>query len=331
MCTLKTVHSKGYSINKAVSVGVPMGTLLTLLFFYDINNPSLWLILIVMTHTLGYVHFTLGFKFQLEAILKSKNEKKLYIFYLLTLVGLIVSLLGIVTGNIALLALIAIGYFLLHGVLNEVTVMERQFGYAPQRSLIVPLVFYLLPFFLLSLSHPSFFFTPQLEFLNPPPEVALTILQQIVTINFLQFISLISLVLFCLLVPLRLIAQRYYISGIAILLITFVTAYVYLDIRPINYVVLYFLLLSYHFISWSLYFFQIYKQKFPERLPRYISHHLIVLLPLVLLSISSYMHSSLEMLHDIAFNGLLFITFAMVHNTTSLLNEPWLQKFVGGG
>ncbi len=317
-----------YSINKAISVGAPLGLLFVFLFFFSINNPVLWLILIVITHTLGYVHFILGFKYQLQAIIKSNNTQKFFFFWILTGIGLLVSFIGIVSGYIALLSIIAIGYFLIHGVLNEVTVMEKQFGHGPARSLMLPLVFYLLPFFLLSLTHPSFFFTPQLQFLNPPPEMAVSILQEIITIDLLQGVSAVCLLLFCILVPFRLLWQGSYIAGSAILFTTFISAYVFLDVKPINYVVLYFILLSYHFISWSLYFYQVYRRKFPERIPRYIAHHSIVLIPLVLLSLLAITNSSVAAVHTIVFNGLLFITFAMVHNTTSLLNEEWFQKLV---
>lgn len=319
---------RDYGINKAVSIGSPLLIFFGLLFLFPINDPTLWLILIVITHTLGYTHFVLGFWYQFGAIRRSKNKIHLQWFILLTAVALTISFVSIVTGQLAVLAVIAIGYFLFHGSLNEVTVMEKQFGYAPQRSLMVPLGLYLLPFFLLSLSHPSFFFTPQLEFLNPPPEIAVNLLEQIVTLNVLEIAALVCLGLFSIFVPFRLLWQGSVKAGFAILFITALTAYSFLQVYPINYIVLYFLLLSYHFISWSLYFYQVYQQKSPERIPRYLRHHAVIIVPLVAVSVGASVSPLFSVPHDLVFNGALFITFAMIHNTTSLLNETWFQNII---
>ncbi len=319
---------RDYGINKAVSIGSPLLIFFGLLFLFPFDDSTLWLILIVITHTLGYTHFVLGFWYQLGAIRRSKNNLHLQWFFLLTAMALAVSVGSVVTGQLAMLAVIAIGYFLFHGALNEVTVMEKQFGYAPQRSLMVPLGLYLLPFFLLSLSHPSFFFTPQLDFLNPPPEIAVNLLEQIVTLNVLEIAALVCLGLFSILVPLRLLWQGSIKAGVTILFVTALSAYSFLQVYPINYIVLYFLLLSYHFISWSFYFYQIYQQKFPERIPRYLRHHAVIVVPLVVLSVGASVSPVFSVPHDLVFNGVLFITFAMIHNTTSLLNETWFQNMI---
>jgi hypothetical protein len=92
---------------------------------------------------------------------------------------------------------------------------------------------------------------------------------------------------------------------------------------------LYFLALTPHFISWSYYFYQTFRTQAPERISRYVRDHVLIFVPLVVLSVASVYFPTVHTVHQYVFNGVLFITFAMVHNTTSLLNETWFKKLVG--
>ena len=281
-----------------------------------------------MAHTLGYVHFSLGYVYQTKSLLRQQVRKPFLWFGALTGSAIIVSSIFVWLGLLPLLSIIAIAYFLFHGACNETTMMERQLGFAPSLSMMISFTFFLLPFFLLSLTHPSFFFTPQLTFLNPPPETTVTLLSQVVTLDILQIISLISLALFCVLVPLRLVYQGRIWAGVNIMLVTLCMAVFLILVYPLHYVMLYFFALTPHFISWSYYFYQTFREKSPDRIPRYVRDHLFVLLPLVALSIASWYLPAVHTVQQYVFNGVVFVTFAMVHNTTSLLNETWFKKLV---
>jgi hypothetical protein len=318
-----------YAQNKAVSLGLPFLFLFTLLLSFNINDPSLWWVLVVTAHTLGYVHFTLGFFYQCNSLYKKQAYKKMVWLFILTASAVAFSVACIMAGYLSLLAIIAILYFITHGTLNELTLMQNQVGFAPKASMFLPLIFYVTPFFLLSLPHPSFFFTPQLEFLNPPPTVAITYLSAVVSIDILVLVSIALLSLFIILVPGRLFFQKLYKESLIIFSVTVLTFFAFLFTQPLNYVVLYFIVLSFHFISWSVYFGQVYKNKKPEKLPQYIRHHAYILVPLLVLSVGAFVHfkEAVE-IHQVVFNGMIFITFAMVHNTTSLLNETWFLRIV---
>jgi hypothetical protein len=318
-----------YARNKIVSLGAPFLILIFLLGFYSSSSPQLWWILIVTAHTFGYVHFILGYFYQAKGVAR-KNNFRLWVWLgILTVGGISISLLGIVTNQVPLLSIFAIGYFLVHGALNETTLMQQQLGYAPKRRYMVPLAFYIFPFFLLSLTHPSFFFTPTLEFLNPPPTATITLLEAVITIDFLQGITLVSFLLFFLAVPARLFWSGRYLMGLSITVITGLTVWSLWFDYPLNYAILYFVALSFHFISWSYFFFQKYTAEAPDRVPRYLRDHACILVPLFLLSVTSGVSSQLDSVHEYVFNGVLFVTFAMIHNTTSLLNEDWFKRLVG--
>ena len=318
-----------YGQNKILSIGFPFGTLLILLSFFQPDDPLLWWILVVMAHTLGYVHFGLGYLYQLKSILRKPEVLPFVWFGLLTVGAIVVSEVFIWLGFLPLLSIIAIAYFLFHGACNETTLMERQIGYSPTLSLMIPFTFFLFPFFLLSLTHPSFFFTPQLTFLNPPPTTTVTLLSNVITLDVLQILALISLALFCVFVPLRLIYQKRFWAGVSIGAITLCMAFFLVKVYPLHYVMLYFVALTPHFISWSYYFYQTYREQAPEQIPHYVRDHVFILLPLVALSIASVYIPVVQTVHQYVFNGVLFVTFAMVHNTTSLLNEVWFKRLIG--
>ena len=318
-----------YQLNKTVSIGVPVSFLIVCLFIFDFNSPSLWWLLIIVTHTLGYTHFILGYVYQYRSFKKNPNKKMLHLFIILTLIAILFSLFFIINNLFALLAVIAIGYFITHGVLNEVTQMKEFMNISPRISDMVPLIFYVLTFFLFSLTHPSFFFTPELVFLNPTPEKALVMLNQIISIESIIFLACTSCILFFITMPGKMIYQGNYQAGLIITAVAFSTFGILYFLQPLSYVVLYFLALSYHFISWGVFILQKFSLHSPERIPRYVLEHLYIFVPLTLLPLLLLANvSSVQTIQVFIFNGMFFVVLAMIHNTTSLLNEDWFKKFL---
>ncbi len=318
-----------YQVNKTVGLGVPVLVLLLGLALFAPNDISLWWWLIVFTHTLGLMHFILGYVYQQRAITRQQNQRKLFTLYFLTLLAVAFALVFIVTGNIALLAVIAVGYFVLHGTLNEHSMMEKQLGYAPSISYIAPFVLYITPFFLLSLTHPSFFFNATLDFYNPGPAEAVRLLNETISLDVLWFLSLLMHGLFIYLVPLRLLRERMYLPATITLVLVLTALWVFYAAQPLNYVFLYAIALSYHFVSWSVYYWQVFRQHAPTRIPSYLWHHLIILLPLI--SISVLVASGVpgfEGAHNALFDGRIFLILAMVHNTTSFINDRWFADWL---
>ncbi len=318
-----------YQINKAVGLGIPLLILGFALTITNPNDPQLWWILIVITHTLAYMHFLLGYFYQFKMVRRSRNKTMMISLLGLTAVSLLFTLAFVLINATSLMAIIAIWYFILHGTLNEHTLIKQQFPNAPEAKYFLPFFLYLSPFFLLSLEHPSFFFTPRLEFLNPAPEVAINWLSNIVSLDFLWLSSLLFFGAFIVLVPLRLIYNRSYTAGFLILAITLATIVTFNDARPLNYIILYFIALSYHFLSFSFHFLQRYIKERPQLIPTYLFHHFLIIAPFLVVTLlinSGIPH--IRELHWFLFDGKIFLFLAMVHNTTSLLNEEWFRTFV---
>lgn len=321
---------QAYGWNKTISLGIPLLILLFGLLLFDENDTRLWWILIVITHSLGYIHFILGYVYQYRSLRRQGSRKKFLIFSLMTVVATLFALWFIYIEQIALLAIVAVGYFVIHGTLNELTLMNDQMGFAPKPELLLPFVLYITPFFLYSVTHPAFFYNSKFEFSNPSPDTTVQLLERTLSIELVFLLALFMLLLFLVLVPFRLLMQGHFVAGGVILAVTLLSSYTLVAERPFNYVFLYFIALSYHFISWSLYFYQKFSVSAPERVTDYVRHHLYLGVPLILLSVGAYLAplGSLHLVHMAVFNGLLFLIMAMIHNTTSFLNEKWFLKLI---
>ena len=318
-----------YQLNKTISIGIPLLFLLCCLSIFDFNNPSLWWLLIIVAHTLGYTHFILGYLYQYRSLKRVSDKKSLQIFYVLTLVAILFSLIFIFTNLFPLLAVIAIGYFIFHGVLNEVTQMKEFMDISPRVSDLIPLLFYLLTFFLFSLMHPSFFFTPELVFLNPTPDMAVTMMNQIISTKFIHILAIVCAVLFFITMPGKLFFQGRFLASLVIATVAISTFGILFYMQPLSYVFLYFLALSYHFISWGVFILQKFLQRAPERIPQYVLAHVYILVPLsALLVLLIGNVPTVNSLQIFIFNGVIFVVMAMIHNTTSLLNEDWFKKII---
>jgi hypothetical protein len=316
-----------YAFNKLISLGVPLLFLAFVRIWYPFSSPTLWWIVIIFAHTLGYAHFALGFYYQASGLTRRRVWRRLTVLPILLVVAAAGSWFMIALGQLTYFSIFAVGYFILHGSLNEHTLMVRQLPKAPPAKYIVPLVFFIIPFFFLALPHPSFFFTPQFVFLNPAPGTALRYILGVMPPVVLATIVYASWGIFMLLVPVRMVIDRHLRSGVVVFVLALMTMQLGLQSAPINYAIIYFVLLSYHFISFSLFFYQEYQARQPQRIPAYVRDHFIVVTPFIALSLAAFYHVGQgASIHQTVFNGEIFLTLSMIHITTSLLNEQWFCK-----
>jgi len=141
--------------------------------------------------------------------------------------------------------------------------------------------------------------------------------------------ALLFFVAYIVLVPLRLILNKSYSAGFLILLVVLATIAVFYTKQPLNYVFLYFIALSYHFISWSFYFLQRFVTNSPERVAKYLWHHILVLAPFLAVTfLLIYNIPYMQGLHGFLFDGKIFLVLSMVHITTSLINEEWFTAWL---
>ena len=99
---------------------------------------------------------------------------------------------------------------------------------------------------------------------------------------------------------------------------------------PLYYVYLFHLFLSYHFIVWSIVFYQKYRSTNPERVRAYLLHHAVVFVPLLVL-FGLYFMSDADVVQSVGtavFDIRTFLTVSFLHITVSFMNEPWFKSLL---
>lgn len=325
-CSVYTEFMHDYIVSKVISLGIPMVLIAGAMLWVGVATDYWWF-LVMVTIALGYVHFVGGFYYQLKALARSSFAVRYFVaFVVLTVVSVAISLLAITNGYIPELSVGVIGFFLLHGALNEKTLLMMQTGVA------VPLVHFLLlaagMLFLMiaSLAHPSFFFTPELTFTTLSHTAALAGASALLGADPFVF----ARVGFALLLLLALFALWYMAASWRIVLLYGLTIAGFIVVmhifRPVNFVFLYCLYLSYHFIVWSVVFWQKYRTV-PTRFHEYLLVHaaLVAFLLFAALPAQNGIH---EMISVSVYNSAVFVTFAFIHISVSFLNEPWAKRFI---
>jgi hypothetical protein len=290
------------------------------------DTPTAWRIVLMITIVYGYTHFIVGGYFQLRGFARRKKPLREYtVFGVLVLCSLLIVSMFYLTNTMMFFGVMLILYFVLHGYMNEGTLFLRQTGLQPPHSIFAFFALWFGGVSMFALMHPSAFFTATFEFLSP----GLVLYYR--DILFGQFFSIMQGVGWAALVlgyGILLASYRStpYKKATSIVLLGSIplTAWVILS-GPLPYMYLYYFLLAYHFTSWMmLYGIQFVKEKSSNRLPFFALHGAIILLFVIPLLPAFELDAVALML----FNFYIHITFSMLHNTTSLMNEVWFRNLL---
>lgn len=298
------------------------------------STQQIWEYLIYLHMITGYAHFVLGFGYQYNSMRREeKGNRRFFLLYLLSFIFSIVFYLFSVNPLTALTAVTLTAlYFLFHGILNEKTIFERV------SSVSMKSVFYSVPLFLSilylnSLSHSSIAFDLDFNFIfsETPSRIAeasnYIIFFENGTKIFYLFVSVVLLYL----------ARKAWkesdrisvgvllagVIGSGLLLIFF---------SPLSFIFILSLLLTYHFVTWAIYYLQVFyrDKKRKSRYMRYVVNSVVVhvvFLLLVCAKAGVIAIPSMEWLYDFLFSIPVFLSFTFMHITTSMINESWVKKY----
>ena len=227
--------------------------------------------------------------------------------------------------------LFVIMYFVVHGFLNERTILRVQVGHTLPYLYVIGLAVFSIGLFYGSLVHSSFFFDSSLSFYTLSEEMRQRSIERYIGID-PKVISLGLLSLGTLMVALSIPAMRMLrktLIGTALVLLALSAAF--FVFYPLNYIYLFHLFLTYHFIVWSIVFYQKYRTSAPERVPSYVRHHAYVLGGCALL-LALFVSTESGVLHSVGavvFDARTFLTVSCVHITVSFMNEAWFKRMLG--
>jgi len=314
---------------RAWSVFIPLVLILVSAIFFP-DNKNYWIFLLVVAMITGYTHFFIGTFYQVKSIYRNENSRILFIAFIL--IAILSFLLGqglIRIGYSIPLGMFTLTYFVLHVLLNEHTFLN-QAQYKVTYPIMLSVLPLLVPLFFMSLTHPSFFYTFDLQYNQLSVDEQLSILSKFISVPTLQMFSIVIALFFLFSAP-NIFYKRFGLKAgllMGLLGLTVLTV-VSLNI-PVNFVYMVHGVLVFHFILMSLIFYKPIKEKGESALRKYINLHLYLLIPLILLSVIHYFpHLEYKIIDNIfsaTFNFGFFLTISLTHISVSFLNEPWFRK-----
>ena len=319
-----------YVLAKVIALGIPSALIAYGFLAWQGPQQDYWWFLLVVTMILGYTHFWLGFYYQLRAFRRFTHAKRAYLaFFILTIVSLAVCYALIHSDYLALLATIVIGYFLIHGGLNENTILTLQTGYKLPLALYMVFATTMMTILYGSITHASYFFNQYLAFLPMFPAGREWAIEQGIGMDAATLplitgvLSILGAIYVILMYPN--VRRQTIVPLVFCVSVIFITYFWY----PLSYVHWFHLALSYHFIVWSLVFLFKYQKERPALVPSFVGLHLIFLVGLIALAATGTADSTDQewWLYALVFNTSVSATISFVHISTSFLNEDWIKRY----
>ena len=312
------------------SLLVPLTFVAISAFMYP-HNTNFWIFLLIVAMVTGYTHFFVGTIYQIRGLKRNENSIKLLIvFVLIAVASFLIGQIMIEAGYLIILSLFTLFYFMLHVLVNEHRFLKNtryQVSYPTMLSLLLLFI----PSFFMSINHPSFYYTFDLEYPIFTVFEQKEILSEAVSIFALKAISMTMAILFVIIAPYIFYKRFGFWFSFLIGIIGLIMTLAVVTNLPINFVYMVHGVLVFHFVLLSLIFYKSIRAKGVVALREYIKLHLLVLIPLSLLVILFYIPSSQSVLEDpfkIIFNFGTFLTISLSHISVSFLNEPWFKKLL---
>jgi len=319
-----------YINNKIISIGIPVLLMLFGTFVWSGQVESYWWFLIIFTMILGHTHFLLGFQYQFRHLLKQQNSKKgILIFFFLVVFSIIFCTSFILNGMYNILDLIMVSIFILHGTLNENTMIEEHTKYSLPILVLLFTAVGNIALFFTSLPHRSVFFTPFLDFIHVPRSIDLLSIIWNYHIKY-EHVLIGMFTLFVLLGIYTYLKCKKYRKFVVItaLVISAASLVSLSPYGPLNYVYLLLLYLTYHFITWSIFMYHKIKNYTHMSMSLYMYRH--VYMVIIILFLIYIGQSNIEVPMSDIFKYLassyMFATMAMLHIITALMNEKWFKN-----
>lgn len=319
---------KQYLSHKSISIGTVLAVTAISFLMFPNEEMSRWYVLLLTLTVFGYSHYVVGGFYQLSSFTRKRKIVRHYVvFAALALVSAGMCYMFIRAGNSNLLAFIVIGYFILHGFLNEITLFERQTGRHANRMTLAALVLVILALTTSAVGHASWFFTPDLKFIeltgaaiqsyltnDPIPQTARIIAATAMVAAFILQLTVCAR------------SSKEYRIAHFVILVTFVAAGLLIVWwYPLHYIFVLAALLLYHFVVWFLFYFTHFQSHMPERLPQYLWLHAIVIVPFIFLVFPGPLG---EFVDTYILNSYTFLTLTAIHISVSFMSEPWFRQVV---
>lgn len=313
-----------YIANKLYSF---LGVLICIAATYAMfgNTVQQWQAILLSIIVFGYGHFLLGFYYQIKGFFRKPNPWQYvssFIFLTLFSVGLSFTLFYYV-GFVAAL-FIGFLYFLLHGLLNEQTLIERQTGHTVSLLHLGALAIFVISLLTYSIPDQTFFFNQWLQF-TPVSDLAVQFFFEQFYLGLAGFNQLFWAGFIASLVTLLVAWVTYKHTQLTLFLLAVITGATTLVAvyGASAYIYMYVFVVGYHFMTWLLFYLVEMKKRGSQVYRTFVVHNIIAVAPFVLAAYYFFQPQTPAWSY-LLLNLQLFVVMTYVHISTSFLNDAWM-------
>ncbi len=320
---------QAYTTNKIVSLG-SMAALILGSFFLLGYTTTQWQVVLLFIIIFGYSHFFVGFYYQLLSFKrKGKPHRQVLAFISLSIFSIALAQILFTYVGYAIALFIGFMYFLLHGLFNEQTLIQRQSGITVPLVYIWSLAVFVMALLTYTIPDPTFFFSRTLQFF---PIDVFTMVQSfkewgipMVSFKYIFWggVALSFLILLYAWWKHHFHALAVFLGSLYLLVIA---ATVFIGALP--YVYMYLVVVGYHFMTWFLFYWREMSKRGQQAFTSFLGLHALVLLPLIVAGILFFTAPVVPSWALVLIDYKYFTIATYVHITVSFMNDAWCQNLI---
>lgn len=320
---------QAYIANKSISLG-SMALLILGSFLLLGYSTIQWQVILMFIIIFGYGHFLVSFYYQLMSFKKKSKPSRYFLtFIFLAILSIVFAQFLFSYVGYGLALFIGFMYFLIHGLFNEQTLIQRQSGIAVPLVYIGSLAVFVMSLLTYTIPDPTFFFTRTLQFM-PIDTFVMTQSFREWGFSMLSFklifwsgVALSSTILFYAWLKHRLNAVSVFLASSYTFVIA---ATVFIGALP--YVYMYLIVVGYHFMTWFLFYWNEMKMRSQKIFNTFVTLHVMVLMPFLLAGVLFFVSPIVPTWALTLLDYKYFVMATYAHITVSFMNDKWCQELM---
>jgi len=320
---------QAYATNKIVSLG-SMAALILGSFFLLGYNTTQWQVVLLFIIIFGYSHFLVGFYYQLLSFKrKPKPHRQILAFIALSVLSVVLAQILFSYVGYAIALLIGFMYFLLHGLFNEQTLIQRQSGITVPLVYIWSLAVFVMALLTYTIPDPTFFFSRTLQF--SPIDVFMMVQSfkewGIPMVSF-KYIFWGGMVLSFMILLYAWWKHKFHKLTLFLgsLYMLVIAATVFIGALP--YVYMYLVVVGYHFMTWFLFYWHEMAKRGQQAFVSFLSLHALVLAPFIIAGVLFFIAPTVPSWALVLVDKKYFTIATYVHISVSFMNDTWCQNMI---
>jgi len=314
-----------YTLNKLLSIGWVFLVIIVSSVWLGFNETQ-WQVILLMVIAFGHAHFLIGFFYQIKSFWrKPKPWQQLTVFLVLALTALGGTILIFEYLGHATALLFGLLYFLLHGLFNEQTLLQREAGLFVPLTYLSSLAVFIMSLLAYTVPDPTFLFSRTLDFIPVDSFIFTSTFSSLgLSIEFFTHLFWLGVVSSFIILFLAWWQSRFHRLAAVLALGYALILLATLSFGALPYIYMYFLVIGYHFMTWFLFFWREFRKRSTMIFREFLFLHILVLAPFLLGGWLFFTPDTPSWVYVI-FDYKYFAIATYIHITTSFMNDAWFQ------